>query len=128
MLTNDIVSFEQLGPDLHNINAHTKPSENLLIFTQVVVVSFVVVFFFFFFFFFVVIDALKLQIKRCHMTTTCGYFKMTMHPDRCKCHMCVFILADFLNKFQINILKERFIYFLLSNKSAVGNPLLYAKT
>ena len=34
-LTNDIVSFEQLGPDLYNINAHTKFGKNPLIFTQV---------------------------------------------------------------------------------------------
>ena len=34
-LTNDIISFEQQGPDLHNNNAHTKFGENPLIFTQV---------------------------------------------------------------------------------------------
>ena len=33
-LTNDIVNFEQLGPDLHNIKAHTKFGGTPLIFTQ----------------------------------------------------------------------------------------------
>ena len=33
-LTNDVVSFEQLGPDFHNINAHTKFGKNPLIFTH----------------------------------------------------------------------------------------------
>ena len=36
-LTNDIVSFEQLGPDLYNINAHNKSGENPFTFTQVIV-------------------------------------------------------------------------------------------
>ena len=36
-LTKDIVSFEQLDPDLHNINAHTKFGENPMTFTQVIV-------------------------------------------------------------------------------------------
>ena len=35
-LTNDIVSFEQLSPNLYNINARTKFGENPLIFTQVI--------------------------------------------------------------------------------------------
>ena len=62
--------------------------------------------------FFVDIDELKLHIKNstCHMTIPCGNFKMAMHPDWCKC-MCIFKFADFLNKFQINILKERFYLF-----------------
>ena len=30
-LTNDVVSFEQLGPDLHIVNAHISFGENLLI-------------------------------------------------------------------------------------------------
>ena len=33
-LTNDIVSFEQLGPDLYNINAHSKFGGKPLIFTS----------------------------------------------------------------------------------------------
>ena len=36
--------------------------------------------------------------------------KMAKHPDCCK-RMCVFVFADFLNKFHINILKERFYLF-----------------
>ena len=36
--------------------------------------------------------------------------KMATHPDLCK-RMCVFVFADFLNKFHINILKERFYLF-----------------
>ena len=36
-LTNDVVHFEQLGPDLYNINAHTKFGENPLEFTQAII-------------------------------------------------------------------------------------------
>ena len=39
-LTNDIVSFEQQDPDLHNSNAHTKFDENPLIFTQMKILTY----------------------------------------------------------------------------------------
>ena len=34
-LTNDVISFEQLGPDFHNINAHTNFAETTDIYSSI---------------------------------------------------------------------------------------------